>query len=298
MRCSMAVVALLVVLPSAPVASGASGQVLAFRLQSDGGIVVPVTIDGAGPFRFLIDTGSSRTIVSDVIARELGLLIVGQTMMVTPGGNEPRPLAPLLRVAVGEGPPATVLAMVSPADAFAGGHAVDGIIGQDILARRTFTIDYERQILVWHPISLSAMPGTRLSLESTNGGLLVSLPQRRELVDAAACALAAFPTVTTLRLIPDSGADGFVLFERAGRLLPPMTSLETAGLKTLSGQRAVRRAVIETIDVGAIRLHNQSAVVVEDREPDAALGDGLLPLHLFARVTFSGPQKLLIVEAR
>ena len=91
--------------------------------------------------------------------------------------------------------------------------------------------------------------GTRLSLESTDGRLLVSLPQKLN-SGRPACALAAFPTVTTLRLIPDSGADCFVFFVRPGRLLPPMTSLDMAGLKTLSGRRAVRRAVIEAIDVG------------------------------------------------
>ena len=32
-----------------------------FTLAEGGAVVVPVTIDGAGPFRFLLDTGSSRS---------------------------------------------------------------------------------------------------------------------------------------------------------------------------------------------------------------------------------------------
>jgi predicted aspartyl protease len=77
-----------------------------------------------------------------------------------------------------------------------------------------------------------------------------------------------------------------------------MITLDGAGLKTLSGERSVQRVVIDVIDVGEIRLRNQVAVVIADVEPDATLADGLLPLHLFARVTFNGPQKMLIVEAR
>jgi predicted aspartyl protease len=36
-------------------------------------LTVPVTVQGAGPFRFLIDTGSQQTIVSTVLARQLAL---------------------------------------------------------------------------------------------------------------------------------------------------------------------------------------------------------------------------------
>ena len=297
MRCSIALVAALwLAFGAGPRAAEEGLRLLPFQLQGDGDIVVPVTIDGGGPFDFLLDTGSSRTIVSDATARRLGLQIVAQTLMVTPLGEAPQALAPLNRVAMGAGPPATVLAMIVPADALDRGRDIDGIIGQDILARRSYTIDYERRHLAWHSASTGELGGARLPLELREGRLLVSLPQRQK--DRTVWPFASPLPVgaTTLHFIPDSGADGFVLFARPGRALPAVSALDTAGLRTLSGHRAVRRVVIDALDVGDIRLRNQTALIVDGS--DAALGDGLLPLHLFARVTFNGPQRLLIVEAR
>jgi predicted aspartyl protease len=42
-------------------------------LDRVGRIVVPVTINGKGPFRFVVDTGASRSTVSPALARALGL---------------------------------------------------------------------------------------------------------------------------------------------------------------------------------------------------------------------------------
>jgi hypothetical protein len=43
-------------------------------------------------------------------------------------------------------------------------------------------------------------------------------------------------------------------------------------------------------------LTDVPAVVVDDRINAAA--DGLLPLHIFARVTVNGPEGKLVIEAR
>jgi hypothetical protein len=42
-------------------------------------------------------------------------------------------------------------------------------------------------------------------------------------------------------------------------------------------------------------VRDQVAIVLEGSSLDARLGDGLLPLHLFARVTFDGPEGALAV---
>ena len=58
-----------------------------FDLLTDGSIVVPVTIGGTGPYRFVVDTGSSRTVISTRLWRTLRLPVVAQTRMVTPAGT-------------------------------------------------------------------------------------------------------------------------------------------------------------------------------------------------------------------
>src|SRR3984957_10417296 len=43
------------------------------RIDRIGRIVVPVMINGQGPFRFIVDTGASHSVVSPALAAKLGL---------------------------------------------------------------------------------------------------------------------------------------------------------------------------------------------------------------------------------
>jgi predicted aspartyl protease len=256
---------------------------LPFRLVNTSDLIVPVMLGGQGPFRFLFDTGSTRTTVSAKMAHRLGLRPVAKTVMVTPAGRSTRLVALLERLTVGAAGPTSVRAMIVPDDDL--GHGIDGLVGQDVLAALTYTIDYTQGHVMWHPSGVEHVSGVRLPLEFSEGRPIVSLRQRADKSDA-------------LQLIPDSGADALVLFARPGRALPLLTLLDVGGLRTLSGQQLVRRVMVDDLDVGAIRLRDQIAVIVSRPEADAPLGDGLLPLHLFARVTFDGTRKELIVEAR
>lgn len=264
-----------------PLGARSSPSVLPFWLAGNGAIVVPVTIEGHGPFRFLLDTGSSRSAISSELATRLRRPSVGQTMMVTPSGRVKRPVTRLERVVLGTAPSISVLAMILPAADLRAG-AVHGLIGQDVLSALTYTIDYNRRQLIWHSTPDTGVSGTRLPLEWKEGRVLVSLSQR---------STARSP----LRLIPDSGTAGVVLFARRDRDLPPVTPLDVVVLRTLAGQRVVRRVLLDELDVGEIRLRDQLATVV-DASPDLDIADGLLPLHLFARVTINGPGRYLIVE--
>ncbi len=58
--------------PSAGEASDPASKVAAATDESDR-MTVPVWLNGLGPYPFVIDTGSNRTVISDVLARQLGL---------------------------------------------------------------------------------------------------------------------------------------------------------------------------------------------------------------------------------
>jgi predicted aspartyl protease len=51
--------------------------VLAASVDLNDRMTVPVTVNGRGPFPFVIDTGSNRTVVSDALAYQLGLPSAG-----------------------------------------------------------------------------------------------------------------------------------------------------------------------------------------------------------------------------
>src|SRR5688572_30069092 len=103
---------------------------LPFQLSDSGDIVVRVMVGGQGPFRFLLDTGSSRSAVSSDVATRLRLKALGRTAVHTPAGRTMRPLAALPQLQLGHLPAVDVIATVVRGDDLRGGAALDGIIGQ------------------------------------------------------------------------------------------------------------------------------------------------------------------------
>jgi predicted aspartyl protease len=159
------------------------------------------------------------------------------------------------------------------------GDGIDGVIGQDALASVRYTIDYRQRRVVWWPDDALDARSTSLSLEPSHGRFLVTLDQRQ----------------SRLRLVPDSGADSMLLFDPDVTL--PVTRLPaSATLTTTSGATEVRLVKVRELSVGTLTLRDVPAVVADrDRsEPDEV--DGLLPLHLFDRVTIDGPRQRMIVE--
>jgi hypothetical protein len=277
-RISIFATALVCALPMAAFADRPSTR---FDLLEDGSIVVPVTIGGTGRYRFLLDTGSSRTLISSRLWKILRLPVVAKTQLVTPAGREETYVVRLRGIAVGGGPGVDVAAAVIEADRYAAGTQVDGLIGQDLLAAAIYTIDYRAQTIVWHSAG-DALTGLRLPLVMRDNRLLVSLAQHEG-------------DPNPLRLTPDSGSDSLVLFAHARDKLQ-MTPLDIGLLSSLGAVRLARRVDVQVLMVGPTRLRTPTAMLVDSGEAGELMGDGLLPLHLFARVTFNAGQGYLIVE--
>ena len=279
---STAIASLLLVICTAR-AVAASASTTPFDLLDDGSVVVPVTIGGTGAYRFVIDTGSSRTVISTRLWQTLRLPAVAQTQVVTPAGRELAYIVRVDRLAIDGRPGANVAAAVMPADRYAAGQQVDGLIGQDLLAGLIYTIDYERRVVVWHAQG-DALEGERVPLRIHDNRLLVSLAQHDG-------------DPSPLSLVPDSGSDAVVLFAHAKDKLR-MTPLDVGMLSSLSGSRLVRRVRIDDLLVGSTRLQDPHAVLIDSDEPAETMGDGLLPLNVFARVTFNAGEGYLIVQRR
>jgi hypothetical protein len=258
-----------------------------FTSTRPGEVVVPVTVGTRGPFRFLLDTGSTHTAVTAELADVVDARAVARTAMRTPAGTADCVVAALPRVAIGEALADDLTATVlPPAGAAALGAGIVGVLGQDFLARFTYTIDYRRSVIVWHAAGYVA-DGVRLTLVPGQDRWLVELPQAP---GAAPCGHAVH------RFVPDSGADTLVLFDEAParRLVADWGA--AAALGSLTGARGVRLAFVDGLRVGSAILGRQIAAFVPAPAPDAA--DGLLPLHLFARVFFSARDRALVVEPR
>jgi predicted aspartyl protease len=277
MRGTMVVVLVLGGLTSYPHAATVEHpSVTPLHCGKQGSVVLPVRLNGRGPFRFLLDTGSTHTAVTTKTAAAIDAPIVAKTRIGSVAGSREALVVRIDALDVGPLSLPGLLASVIELD---GMNDIDGVIGHDALSDVRYTIDFRQRQLVWWPPAASVEHGNVIELESRNGRFLASLLQDR----------------TVLRLVPDTGASSLLLVDPAQAL--PLTRLPSqATLTTTSAATAVQLARLRELRVGAVVLRNVPAVVVGRDQSEPADVDGLLPLHLFDRVTVDGPRKRLIIE--
>ena len=244
--------AVLLVLVLVGLDSSAEAAATPFKLGDQGGVVLPVTLNGRGPFKMLLDTGSTHSAVSNAVALAIEAPPRGQNGHRF-GCRQPRCVVVRIDLLecgalVARG----LLASVVTLDQASEAAGIQGVIGQDTLAGLRYTIDFRRRQLLWWPEGGAVARGTSFALEDSHGRFLISLPQRR----------------AVLRLVPDSGAATLLLFDPPQALAaeaPPHYGM----LTTLSG-RNVRLARMRGLHVGPGMLQNVAAVVVGR----SALGPG------------------------
>jgi predicted aspartyl protease len=115
-------------------------------------IGVPVDINGTGPFKFVLDTGSQLTVLEPSLAEQLELPDVGSVGIVSVAGRSTATLAGVesLRVGINE----IRLHRVAVLDLGAIQRVnpeVRGILGQDFLAHFDLLIDPQHMLLCFDP---------------------------------------------------------------------------------------------------------------------------------------------------
>jgi predicted aspartyl protease len=105
--------------------------------EIDTRMTVPVLIDGKGPFRFIVDSGATRTVISSRLAAQLGLPSAGMVPLHSVGGESAVPAVRIASLYVGALPAKEIVAPVLD-EADLGGA---GILGIDTLAHKKVVID-------------------------------------------------------------------------------------------------------------------------------------------------------------
>lgn len=121
-------------------------------------MTVPVAIAGAGPFRFIVDTGAERTVVSHELARRLQLPAGRSVRLTAMTGTSSVGTVMVPSLSVGQPPRiGTGDRIEAPALAAADMGAL-GILGLDTLQGQKVTIDFDRQVMTVAPSSRRRAP--------------------------------------------------------------------------------------------------------------------------------------------
>lgn len=130
-----AVVALLLLAQSNPSAAAP------LRLAQDGHFVSPVTINGQGPFYFVVDTGAQRSVLAPELADRLKLTELGSAHIHATSGVSAAGLAILENYSSPLFSRTAAMVAVLPA----GGMVKDGVMGMDLFTSRRLELNFAQR---------------------------------------------------------------------------------------------------------------------------------------------------------
>ena len=264
-------------------AAGSAASSVYFVLDEKGGVIVPVTVGPLQGLRFLLDTGSTRSVVSEAVAQQLALRPAARTEMVTTAGTSMAVVVAMPETCLAAHCSHDALAIVASKGALGfGSGQLDGVLGGDVLSR-DFTIDYRRRQFTWDDGSRPERKDDRLPMAVEDGRAVVTIAQEGR----------------PLRLVADSGADALVLFDgEVVRTLGAGSSLKRLTLQTLGGTKPAEPLAIPMLRIGGATWRNEIAVVVPRPAGYPEEIDGIMPLHRFAEVSFRFSDNSLFVRHR
>jgi len=248
--------------PGTPAVSVAGDEVIPFREAWGWAVVVPVAVGRSGVHEFLLDTGTTSTLLEPALAAELGIAATSHANLVTPAGEREVGLGHA-ELRIGRTALAGVEVLIAELPAVRSDERrVRGLLGQSALSRLEYTIDHARRRLVVH----AGHDGGRNPREWTRPSLEARVGCGR----------------SSARLVIDSGVAMPVLFEQGRRAM----AVELGGsvrAATNAGDAVWREGRVDSLCVAGRRAGPLS-VVVRPPAPRAREEDGLLPSRFFARV--------------
>lgn len=235
-------------------------------------LVNDVYLDGAGPFRFVLDTGAQSSSVRTSLAEKIGLKPAYRVENESVGGVRYVPVGLIDSVTLGGRTATHIEMLIHPLEAVreVDPH-VEGVLGQNFLARFNYLLDIRgRRLSFPDPLAGTSSPGEAIPFTRVADRMVVR--------------------AADMHLVLDSGAGLLVLFHDRKDLHD--TGL-TGRAAAVTGAANIRIAQLSRLQIGERTLKNLPAAVIPQAQPAA---DGLLPLTLFDAVYVNNAASYVILR--
>lgn len=236
------------------------------RLRLMGGrpVVDNVFLNGAGPFRFLLDTGAATNQFDAALAREFGLEATFQVELATSAGTTHVGGGRVAEVTLGTAKASNQEFLFTPLE---GIHAlspsIQGVLGEEFLSRFDYLLDFRNHHLAF---DVPSPEGSHTAFHTLEGVPAVHTSEGEMVLDSG--------TDTTVLFRASSGAGAASQIRTASGF----SDVSTGSLRLRIGDREVRPP--------------QTAFA-----PHSALAaDGLLPASLFHAVFVSNSGQFVILD--
>jgi hypothetical protein len=213
-------------------------------------LLIEAKWDRSGPYRFLVDTGSSATLVSPDLARRYGQnttqpAATPEVVIGTARGNtRVLPSTTLRRIELGDARFDDVPALILDCEplSLALGVKVDGILGFPLFRETVLTLDYPAaQIRLAQPTAAHARPGTTIPFN--NERKIPTIPIR--VGGASPLVLIDSGSDGPLSLNPVGLALNYTASPRPGGVVSTLTGDEPRTLARLAGNVGIGDLVLE-----------------------------------------------------
>ena len=237
----------------------------------EGFAFVEAEINGRGPFRLLIDTGTVPCILTPQAAARAGIQPDHRIVLATLAGERIFPGSSQNALRIGAvTQPGIQIVTDSLGPILELDPKADGMLGQSFLGRQPYLIDYRHKRLLLGDEAREQAQRLPVAVESYNH---YGRPVVPVLLD---------PYDDTRHLTLDSGAISLVI--ECQNHCPALHQIEhSENILTLVGERAASRGVLFRMRIGGLTFFRSDAILVKGSPADDR-NEGVLPTRLFSAV--------------
>ncbi len=270
---------------------------LPFRTVNRHQIIVPVSINHAGPFSFLLDTGTQMTMVDPALAAAPNLDTQGAAVVASAGFHASATFAHLDTIEAGSHAAANRKVLVYDlGNLRAAGLNIQGVLGEDFLEQFDMLIDNAHSLLC-----LDNSGAMRAEVKGPHIALLISAqtkdgaPLPKSLIVSARLSDGMRP----VRLKLDSGTNTSFLYNTSEYMaLGLFRGASLYGGGANGAQRTFTALPPQNMKIGSVEIPRVPFVTLAGAQKDSRTSefDGLLTLGLFRRVFIDHADHFAVLE--